>query len=74
MLAAVNHVYLVVRYAGSLGKLTVGQRIVRTDGSRVSYGNAVVRYLPEAALSTRYWPCSKVPPGRSFAATLYGIV
>jgi uncharacterized RDD family membrane protein YckC len=39
-------VYLVRRYGGTPGKLIVGLRIRRLDGSPIGYGQAFVRFLP----------------------------
>lgn len=61
-------VYLVKRYGGTPGKLMMGLRIVRVDGSTVGYKEAFLRYLPLFVLgllmSTAYilgsWSLSEV--------------
>ena len=40
------NVYLVRRYGGTPGKLLLGLRIVRLDGTPVGYKEAVLRHLP----------------------------
>ncbi|MBC7918984.1 MAG: RDD family protein [Rhodoferax sp.] len=44
-------VYLVKRYGGTPGKLIMGLRIVRVDGSTIGYKEAILRYLPLFALA-----------------------
>src|SRR5690242_21328501 len=46
------NVYLVRRYGGTPGKRLLGISIRKTDGSLVGYREALLRYLPEAALVT----------------------
>src|SRR5258708_18759820 len=45
-------VYLVRRFGGTPGKLLVGIRIRKLDGSPVGYREAILRYLPDFILST----------------------
>ena len=40
---------MVAAFSGTLGKLLLGMRIVRTDGSRVSLGTASLRYVAQYA-------------------------
>jgi uncharacterized RDD family membrane protein YckC len=44
IIALIFEVYLVKRYGGSPGKLIMGIRIARLDGSKVGYRDAVIRY------------------------------
>jgi uncharacterized RDD family membrane protein YckC len=44
------HVYLVGRFGGSPGKLVLGIRITRVDGSRVGYARALLREAPTLVL------------------------
>lgn len=44
-------VYLVRRFGGTPGKLIMGIRIVRLDGSPVGYREALLRYAPECILA-----------------------
>jgi len=45
------HVYLVKRYGGTPGKLMLGLRILKVDGSPVGYKEAMLRYSPLFALA-----------------------
>jgi uncharacterized RDD family membrane protein YckC len=40
------HVYLVKRYGGTPGKLMLGLRILRVDGTPAGYKEALLRYAP----------------------------
>ena len=44
------NVYMVRHFGGSLGKLLLGMRIVRVDGSVAGYREALLRIAPAAAL------------------------
>lgn len=46
------HVYLVARYGGTPGKLIMGLRIVKTDGSAAGYSEAIWRYSVMFLLGT----------------------
>jgi len=46
------HAYLVKRYGGTPGKLIVGIKIVRLDGDRVGYREALFRYSVLLVLAT----------------------
>lgn len=55
---AVDFVYNVVltaRFGGQPGKLILGQRIIRQDGSAVGFGTAFVRWSPILALTVAGW-------------------
>lgn len=39
-------VYLVKRFGGTPGKLIVGIKIIKVDGSAIGYREAILRYLP----------------------------
>jgi len=45
-------VHLVRRFGGTPGKLLAGLRIRKPDGAHIGYREAILRYLPEALLST----------------------
>ncbi len=45
-------VYLVRRFGGTPGKLLVGLRIRKPDGGQIGYREALLRYMPEALLTT----------------------
>ena len=49
LLGAAYGILLVAAFSGTLGKLLLGMRIVRTDGSRVSLGTASLRYVAQYA-------------------------
>jgi len=45
------HVHLVKRYGGTPGKLVLGVRIVKLDGTPVGYKEALLRYSPLLVLA-----------------------
>ena len=49
LLGAAYGILMVAALSGTLGKLLLGMRIVRTDGSRVSLGTASLRYVAQYA-------------------------
>ncbi len=46
------YIYLVKRYGGTPGKLILGIKIAKVDGSKVGYEQAIFRALPEFILNT----------------------
>lgn len=47
LLSVAYSILMVVVFSGTVGKLVLGMRIVRTDGSRVSLGRATLRYFAQ---------------------------
>jgi len=47
LVGIIYSIYLVKRFGGTPGKLILGLRIRKVDGSPVGYKEAVLRYLPE---------------------------
>ena len=47
LLIATYGILMVAAFSGTVGKLVLGMRIVRTDGSRVSLGRAALRYVAQ---------------------------
>ena len=46
LVGAWYHIYLVKRYGGTPGKLLLGLRIVKVDGTAVEYKEAFLRHVP----------------------------
>ena len=47
LLTVAYGILMVAAFSGTIGKLILGMRIVRTDGSRVSLGRAALRYVAQ---------------------------
>lgn len=57
ILTLLFHVYLVVRYGGTPGKLLLKTRIAMVDGAPVTYKAALLRHLPLMVLSALLGIC-----------------
>jgi uncharacterized RDD family membrane protein YckC len=50
-ISAIYSIYLVKRFGGTPGKIIAGLRIAKLDGSAIGYHEAILRFLPEFALT-----------------------